>query len=521
MRKKATELKFRGEMKDIMIQITIKDKEFSYDMTALAQAFFPEKKCVIQEEEKWRGRDGYTVCWEIDGERAFEHFDPSPYTENDVKRRVYDFLCQYAKKKLPWGILTGVRPAKIPLRMLTEGRREEEIIRLLQQEYRCSPEKTALVLDVAKREYALAGGIDHENSRCLYIGIPFCPSICAYCSFSSYPAGQYAGRMDAYLDALEQELSYVAKTLAGKKLQAVYIGGGTPTALHDQAFARLLDMVDQYLPMEEVAEYTVEAGRPDSITEEKLHGMKEHRVSRISINPQSMKQHTLDLLGRKHLVEDVKRVYARARELGFDNINMDLIAGLPEETPADFKQTLEEIVRMEPDSVTVHTLVIKRASQMRREQMEQGSGRREEDCRTKTMLKENCCIAAMQDEAESFLREHGYGPYYMYRQKNKAFTTRNTNQENVAYAKPGKECLYNIVMMEELETVLALGSGGSSKIMFHEENRMERVENVKNVEQYIERIDEMIRRKQKFLPDTKLLYAQKSNGTEVPRRKEV
>lgn len=514
-----TKLKFRAEMKVNMIQITIKDQEFSYDLTALAQAFFPEKKCVVREEEAWRGRDGYTVCWEIDGERVFEHFEPSPYTRNTVKRKVYDLLSRYLEKELPWGTLTGVRPAKIPLRMLTEGMPEEEIDRVLREEYRCSREKSALVLDVAKREYAITSGIDHENSFCLYIGIPFCPSICAYCSFSSYPAGKYEKWMDAYLDALEQELSYVAKTFAGKKLQAVYIGGGTPTALRDLAFARLLDMVDRYLPMEDVAEYTVEAGRPDSISEEKLQGMKAHRVSRISINPQSMKQHTLDLLGRKHSVEDVKRVYARARELGFDNINMDLIVGLPEETSADFKRTLEEIVRMEPDSVTVHTLVIKRASQMRRDQMEQSgrrkegrgtegwrakgrrteTGQEEERC-AETMREENHYIEAMQDEAGAFLREHGYGPYYMYRQKNKALTTRNTNQENVAYAKPGKECLYNIVIMEELETVLALGSGGSTKIVFHGENRLERVENVKNVEQYIERIDEMIRRKQKFLP---------------------
>lgn len=516
--------RLRAEMKVKMIQITIKDQEFSYDLTALAQAFFPEKKCVVREEEVWRGRDGYTVCWEIDGERAFEHFEPSPYTRNTVKRKVYDLLSRYLEKELPWGTLTGVRPAKIPLRMLTEGMPEEEIDRILREEYRCSREKSALVLDVAKREYAITSGIDHENSFCLYIGIPFCPSICAYCSFSSYLAGKYEKWMDAYLDALEQELSYAAKTFAGKKLQAVYIGGGTPTALRDLAFARLLDMVDRYLPMEDVSEYTVEAGRPDSISEEKLQGMKAHRVSRISINPQSMKQRTLDLLGRKHSVEDVKRVYARARELGFDNINMDLIVGLPEETPADFKRTLEEIVRMEPDSVTVHTLVIKRASQMRREQMEQGgrrkegqraegrrteTGQKEERCAgmiqeenrcNETMREENHYIQAMQDEAGSFLREHGYGPYYMYRQKNKALTTRNTNQENVAYAKPGKECLYNIVMMEELETVLALGSGGSTKIVFHGENRLERVENVKNVEQYIERIDEMIRRKQKFLP---------------------
>lgn len=467
-----------------MIQIAIRDNEFLYDMRALAQAFYPEKKCVIREEAGWQQMDGYPFLLEIDGGR-YEACIPSPYSKNKVKQKMYELLCEYSGRMLPWGILTGIRPAKIPLRLFMEGRPEEEIADVLRQEYRCAPEKVKLALDVARREYGLTAGMDHENGINIYIGIPFCPSICAYCSFSSYPASQYENQMEAYLDALEQELAYAGEAVRGRTLRTVYIGGGTPTALREDAFDRLLRMIERYLPMSDVQEYTVEAGRPDSISREKLCCMKEHGVSRISINPQSMKQHTLELLGRKHTVDDVRRVFDMSRELGFDNINMDLIVGLPEETLSDLQYTLEEVYRMQPDSITVHTLVIKRASRMRREQLESGREISEKDDR----------IPAMQQMAENFCRERGYAPYYMYRQKNKAYTTRNTNQENVAYARPGKECLYNIFMMEELETILALGSGGSTKYVISGENRVERVENVKNVEDYISRIDEMIERK--------------------------
>ena len=225
-----------------------------------------------------------------------------------------------------------------------------------------------------------------------------------------------------------------------------------------------MDMIGTYLPMEEVREFTVEAGRPDSITENKLLSMKAHHVSRISINPQSMKEQTLKLLGREHTVEDVKRVFHLARE-----------------SLEDFQETLREAEKLHPDSMTVHTLVIKRASRLRREHLECGG----------EIAEEGKHVALMQDYAEKFCREHGYE----YRQKNKAGTTRNTNQENVAYARPGKECLYNIFIMEELQTILALGSGGSSKYVYHSEDRMERVENVKSVDDYICRIDEMIERK--------------------------
>lgn len=476
-----------------MIQITIKDNEFSYDMKALAMAFFPEKACVVTEDASFLKRNGYTVLWEMDGIRQWEDFIPAPYTKNEVKRRVYEFLCRYSGRELPWGILTGIRPAKIPLRMLMKGMPEDDIYHELCQEYRCPEAKARLALDVAKKEFGLTGHLDHKNSINIYVGIPFCPSICSYCSFSSFSMKQYEKKVDAYLSALEKEIAYAGRAIEGKKLQTVYIGGGTPTSLNEEQLERLLAMIDRHLPMSRVLEYTVEAGRPDSITEGKLNCMRRHGVSRISINPQSMKQRTLDLLGRKHTVEEVKTVFRMARELGFDNINMDFIVGLPEETPDDLRATLEQAYELEPDSITIHTLVIKRASRMRREHLENG-----ED-----IVEEDHFIPVMQDFAEKFCRERGYEPYYMYRQKNKAGTTRNTNQENVAYAKPGKECLYNIFIMEELETILALGSGGSSKYVFHDEDRMERVENVKSVDDYISRIEDMIRRKTLFLPDRK------------------
>lgn len=477
-----------------MIRFEIKENnahpgEFSYDLKALALSFFPDKDCQVTEREDWADKKGYPIRCRLDEEELLAGELPEGYTKNSVKEVVYKAFVKACGRTLPWGILTGIRPAKIPLRMLMEGKPREEIEKILCEEYLVSKGKIRLAVDVAEKEYQLTKNFDHEKGYNIYIGIPFCPSICQYCSFSSYDYERYKDRADDYLTALEKEMAYVCKKFSGAELHTVYVGGGTPTSLSESQLKRLMDMVHRYLPLEQAVEFTVEAGRPDSISEEKLQIMKEAGVTRISINPQTMKQHTLDLLGRKHTVEQVKEVFHMAREQGFDNINMDLIVGLPEEDEVDFYNTLMQLRKLAPDSVTVHTLVIKRASRMRREQMEQGGGIRPEDT----------LIPILQNESSDLLREHGYEPYYMYRQKNKAGTTRNTNQENVAYAKPGKECLYNIFIMEEMETIVALGSGGSTKHVIHGENRMERVENVKSVDDYIARIDEMIDRKEKNL----------------------
>lgn len=459
--------------------------EFSYDLRALAQSFYPEKSCRIVEREDWSGESGYPVRCMVEEEEILRKSLPAGYDKNKVKAAVYQAFSQKTGRTLLWGILTGIRPAKIPLRMRMDGLDTDTIRECLKREYLVSDGKVRLVMDVADREYELVRDLDYQNGYSIYIGIPFCPTICQYCSFSSYDYQTYAGKVEAYLDALEKEMATLAEKTKGRSLHTIYVGGGTPTSLNEKELQRLMDMIHSHLPVDSVLEFTVEAGRPDSITMEKLNILKKAGVSRISINPQTMKQHTLDLMGRKHTVEQVKEKFRLARDIGFDNINMDVIVGLPEEDEVDFYNTVNQLHELNPDSITVHTLVIKRASRMRREQLEQGE----------QMYPEDTLIPVLQKESEEILRDYGYKPYYMYRQKNKAGTTRNTNQENVAYAREGKECLYNILIMEELETIVALGSGGSTKYVIHDENRMERIENVKSVDDYINRIDEMIERK--------------------------
>lgn len=476
-----------------MIQFEIKKnlqhpEEFCYDLRSLAQSFYPEKKCKIVEREDLIGEEGYPVRCLIDGEEVLSVTLAAGYDKNAVKRVVYEAFVKKCKRTLSWGILTGIRPAKIAFRMCQLGRDLEEIRNVLRKEYLVGDRKADLAADVANKEYELVRELDYERGYSIYIGIPFCPSICGYCSFSSFSYSAYESKITSYLMALEKEMAAVAAQKDGYRLHTIYVGGGTPTSLNEPELLKLMDMIHKYFSVETALEFTVEAGRPDSLTADKLAILKRAGVTRISINPQTMKQHTLELLGRKHTVEQVKDAFAMAREAGFDNINMDLILGLPEEDEVDFYNTLLQVQKMDPDSVTIHTLVIKRASEMRRRQLDQNEGIRAEDT----------LIPILQRESEDMMRSFGYQPYYMYRQKNKAGTTRNTNQENVAYAKAGKECLYNILIMEELETIIALGSGGSTKYVIPEEDRMERIENVKNVEDYINRIDEMIERKERL-----------------------
>ena len=313
------------------------------------------------------------------------------------------------------------------------------------------------------------------------MGIPFCPTTCLYCSFTSYPISKWKGRTGLYLDALFRELEYTAQKMKGRPLDTIYFGGGTPTSLEAADLDLLLGKVENLFDTEHVLEFTVEAGRPDSITREKLQVLKAHGISRISINPQTMNQKTLDLIGRRHTVDQVKDTFYMARELGFDNINMDLIMGLPQEGIREVEHTLEEVRRMAPDSLTVHSLAIKRAARL-------------------NMFKEDYSNLTIQNTPEMIemsmrcAREMGMEPYYLYRQKNMA-----GNFENVGYALPGKACLYNILIMEEMQTIAACGAGTTTKVVFPAENRRERCENVKEVEQYVARVEEMIERKERIL----------------------
>lgn len=406
---------------------------------------------------------------------------PKPQYKNAMKRFLYQILSRAAGKELPWGILTGIRPTKLVYELLEQSVSEAGIHDRMKAEYYCSDARIAMSIQIAAREKELLEGMDYKNGFSLYIGIPFCPTTCLYCSFPSYSITKYKDLVEDYLTALEKEIRFGADCFPDKKLTAVYFGGGTPTTLTAGQLNRLLGIIKESFDFTHVKEFCVEAGRPDSITEEKLMVLKEQGVDRISINPQSMQQKTLDLIGRKHTVEEVYRAFHQARAAGHQNINMDIILGLPGEGPGELSDTLKQISSLNPDSLTVHTLALKRAARLNAQKEAYES------------MKASG-VSEMLAETVSYAREKHYLPYYLYRQKNMA-----DNLENIGYARYGREGLYNILIMEEKQTILALGAGAMSKFVFHGENRIERVDNVKSVTDYIGRIDEMIVRKRTFM----------------------
>lgn len=476
-----------------MIFININTRDYENDVRVMTQAFYPEEKIVVRIDEVPDEEydiitditaSGRHVSGSVNETEKFEfteNTDDKKIIRNHIKRELYRIYSKMTGKVLPWGTLTGIRPVKIPLKMVEEGYSDEEIISHLKEEYLTNEKKAKLSLEVAHNEDSLLKTLDYNNGYSLYIGIPFCPTTCLYCSFTSYPIGMWKNKVDDYLDALIKELEYLSILLKDKKPDSIYIGGGTPTTLLPYQFDRLFNFLESHFDYSALKEFTVEAGRPDSIDMDKLRVIKSHGIDRISINPQTMNQKTLDLIGRRHTVEQIYDTYNMARQCGFENINMDLIVGLPGEDKEDVINTLEKIKELAPDNLTVHSLAIKRAARLNY-MKEAYAGYRIENT--------DEIIGITMDYA----RQMGMSPYYLYRQKNMA-----GNFENVGYAAPGKECIYNILIMEEKQTIVACGAGTTTKVVFPKENRLERVENVKDVGQYIERIDEMIERKGKLL----------------------
>ena len=416
---------------------------------------------------------------------------------NHLHRALYGMLSELSGRKLPWGTLTGVRPTKQVLDMRMRGSSASDIIAYYENEYLASREKAELAIEVAENEARLLEGLTFDDTYSLYVGVPFCPSICLYCSFSSYPYDRFREYAEPYMEAVLKELEATADIMKNKRLISIYFGGGTPTTLTAEQLKRLIEKIKSCYDLRCLREWTVEAGRPDSITVDKLAVLKEEGITRISVNPQSMQQKTLDIIGRRHTVEDVVRAFNMARKLGFDNINMDLIAGLNGEDLADFKDTLRQVGELGPDSITVHTLAVKRAARLNAEMDTYGDSLSTE-------------ASLMTEYAQRFMAERGYASYYLYRQKN-----MSDNLENVGYAKPGKEGLYNVLIMEECHTIAACGPGASSKLVRSDEiygggflnemedeeykvRKIERTENVKSVKDYVERTDEMIERKRKL-----------------------
>lgn len=403
---------------------------------------------------------------------------------NPLKLAIYNMLSEYTDRRLPWGSLTGIRPTKIAVSYMEAGMTSEDIIGNYQEIYGTSREKAELAVAVADREKKIIDSVAEEDEYCLYIGIPFCPTRCLYCSFTSYPIAVYKNKVDAYLDAVEKEMAYVAEAYSGKRLISIYVGGGTPSSISAEHMDRLCSMIEKSFDLSQVREFTIEAGRPDSTTFDKLEVMKRHRVTRISINPQTMNEETLRTIGRAHTPEQTVIAMENARRAGFDNINMDLIVGLPGEDTDSVENTLRQVKELSPESLTVHTLAIKRAANLNIEMD-----------KYRDTLKSD--IDSQLGAVTRAAAEMGLDPYYLYRQKN-----MTGNLENVGYSKPGLECLYNILIMEERTDIIGLGAGSSSKLVVRpghdgvtEGTRIDRIENCKSVDDYIARIDEMIERK--------------------------
>jgi len=471
-----------------MIGVVLKGHDYKYEVSELIKLFtsdfrfIDERDCmmVIENSIFYHGDKVFsrTVYCENYEEilSNVDHRDLSGLDERarkktikeTIKRSMFKILEQKFKSNVPWGILTGIRPVKIVHALLDEGKDEEYI----------KDDKIELALNIAKRERQFIYPID-ENKVSLYVGIPFCPTRCYYCSFPANPVDKFGGKKPLYVEKLLQEARGVAELLRdnNKEIETLYIGGGTPTTLSPEEMDTLIKGLYKEFDLSKIKEFTVEAGRPDTINREILEVLKKHGVDRISINPQTMNDETLQKVGRKHSVNDIIECFQLARELGFDNINMDIILGLVDENLEMVENTLKQIEKLSPESLTVHTLAVKRTSKLKENI----------DDYELTQFDE---MTKMIDLSMKYAKKMGLNPYYMYRQKHML-----GNLENIGYAKEGYECIYNIQIMEERQSNIALGAGSITKFVYTDENRIERVENVKNLEQYIDRVDEMINRK--------------------------
>ena len=475
-----------------MIRLITDAPEFYSDLGDVLRLFYGDAQVSLEAgdivyEHRFTDAGGvWTDTWTSQGQSACLSRPAPVGTVLELKRArkrqakgaLYELLKAQTGMRPPWGSLTGIRPTRLLYEGMEAGLSLEEAVRRVEEEFDVSGDRAALLGEIARMQRGIREAAPDQFD--LYIGIPFCKTRCSYCSFSAGEIGD--GRLVApYVDALLREISLCRDLMAekGMRLRAGYVGGGTPTAIPCADLRRVLEAAKAAFP--DAVEWTVEAGRPDTIDAEKLRMLREMGVGRISVNPQTFSDDTLRRIGRAHTGEQTVAAYELARSLGFDDINMDIIAALPGETVRDFARTLDRIEALAPDSVTVHSLAIKRSSRLHEQLAVAGGGYGQV---TREGADEMIALARRR------LTEGGWRPYYLYRQKYMA-----GNLENVGYAKPGKACLYNIGNMEETVSVLALGAGAITKWLFDRTLRIERAPNVRNIEEYIARVDEMVVRK--------------------------
>lgn len=470
------------------MNLYVKNHNFHFELENLTRLFFPnEKITVIRDFSEPQPPYIYTeVSDKITISVNIGSFNKSEtavkkLTDDDNElvsaQLLYKLLCDFTGLTQPWGILTGVRPVKL-LRRLAEESNEEQAVKKFEKDFFVSNEKIALSRETEHNERKILE-LSKPESFSLYVGIPFCPSRCSYCSFVMASIERAEKLIEPYTKLLCEEIKRTAEIAnkLGLRLETVYFGGGTPTTLSAEQLDTVLGTVNKSFDMSTCREFTVEAGRPDTIDIAKLFALKENKVDRISINPQTVNDEVLKTIGRKHTAQQFFDAFELARKCGFDNINTDLIAGLPTDTPESFKNSLDSIVRLNAECITVHTLCMKRASRLTTEgvtlDLQQARDARE-----------------MLAYTQNILGQNEYIPYYMYRQSRMV-----GNLENVGWSKRGFESLYNVYVMDETHTILACGSGGVTKLKRNNPDYLERIFNFKYPYEYIDRFDELIQRK--------------------------
>ncbi len=468
---------------------------YNYHVVTTIQIFYPNLKLKSYVEEEYDNSEYLFESLILNGvaigklskdkeQVAYKEVEIIEEEQYAVKKSLFLMLKEYVGVVPSWGMLTGVRPAKNIVSLLEKGMTLEEIPSYLEERFYVKRDKIDLAIKVALVEKEIIKN-NKDNEYSLYVGIPFCKTRCTYCSFTSYNHDVYKkrGHVDTYIENLVKEIKLLKAFDKGRVLKSLYIGGGTPTSISASQLEFIMKTLEETFDLSQIEEYTVEAGRVDTIDREKLEVIKKYGTTRLSVNAQTMSDETLVRINRSHTKADFLDIYTLAREIGFDNINVDVIVGLPEETIVDVKNTLSEIVMLKPENITIHTLSYKRGSDL-----------------TKSLkltdINDFYHIGDMLESAKDIVEGCGYNPYYMYRQKN---MSGQANAENVGYTLGENYGIYNIQMMEEKQHIISCGAGVATKIIFSEENRLEKFYGLKTVEEYNSRFDEMMEKKQRFL----------------------
>lgn len=484
-----------------MVKVLLENIDSKHELFELIRVFFPEQEIeFVSDEEQSKG--GYSlkislldnlqastkVYYNGDLIRSFTeeietiniYREWNKIMKLGIKKSVYNCLINITEDNLSWGVLTGIRPTKLVHELLQNDIGSEEIFNILTREYLLETDKANLLINIANKQNKYLYPTNKDKFS-LYISIPFCPTRCVYCSFPSLPIHKYESMVELYIDKLIYEIESIKELMKDKNINTVYIGGGTPTSISPLQLQRIIYSVYSNFGMENIKEFTVEAGRPDTINKEMLLMLKANNINRISINPQTMNDNTLKLMGRNHTSNDIVKAYKLAKEIGIENINMDLIVGLPGEGLKEMEYTLKCIEDLNPENLTVHTLAVKRGSEFK-------DHINEYEVDSQNIIEQ--MLQMTKDYADMMKME----PYYLYRQKQIM-----GNFENIGYTKIDKECIYNISIMEEKETIMAAGMGAVSKIYNIKEDKLIRVPNFKSLKDYIERTEELVERKSHYL----------------------